>query len=92
MLVVQILAFLEKKVTISRKNLKMDNFSYSIKKQSKQNKELKYRRKNIVCNRYQKKVLFAHSFSFCCILSVVIFNCSDQNFFREPDGSGILPQ
>ena len=48
MLVVQILAFLEKKVTILRKNLKIDNILYSIKKQSKRNKELKYRRKNIV--------------------------------------------
>ena len=49
MLVIQHLAFLEKKVAILWKNLKIDNFSYSIKKQSKQNKELKYRRKNIVC-------------------------------------------
>ena len=48
MLVVQIFYFFGKKDTILRKNLKIDIFLYSIKKQSKQNKELKYRRKNIV--------------------------------------------
>ena len=41
--------FLGKKVTILRKKLKIDNFLYCIKKQSKRSKELKYRRKNIVC-------------------------------------------
>ena len=48
MLFIQSLAFLEKKVTIFRKNLKIDNYSYRIKNKTRQNKELKYRRKNIV--------------------------------------------
>ena len=49
MLVVQILTSLEKNLPFLKKNLQIDNFLYSIKKQSKQNKELKYRRKDIVC-------------------------------------------
>ena len=40
-----------KKVTIFRKNLKIDNYSYRIKNKKRQNEELKYRRKNIVCLR-----------------------------------------
>ena len=48
MLLIPSLAFLEKKVTIFRKkNLKIDNYSYRIKNKRRQNKELKYRRKNI---------------------------------------------
>ena len=47
-LVIQSLAFFLKKVAIFRKNLKTDNFLYSIKDITRQNKELKYRRKNIV--------------------------------------------
>ena len=46
MLVIQSLAFFEK-VAYFRKNLKIDNFLYSIKNKTRQNKELKYRRKNI---------------------------------------------
>ena len=38
-----------KKVTIFRKNLKIDNYSYRLKNKTRQNKELKYRQKNIVC-------------------------------------------
>ena len=48
MLLIQSLAFLEKKVTIFRKNLKIDNYSYRIKTKTRQNKELKYCQKNIV--------------------------------------------
>ena len=47
MLVIQSLAFFWKKVAIFRKNFKNDNFLNGIK--TKQGKELKYRRKNIVC-------------------------------------------
>ena len=47
MLFIQSLAFLEKKITVFRKNLKVDNYLYCIK--PRQNKELKYRRKNLVC-------------------------------------------
>ena len=43
MLFIQSLAFLEKKITVCRKNLKVDNYSYCIKP-----KQDKYRRKNIV--------------------------------------------
>ena len=46
---IQSLAFLEKKITAFRKNLKIDNYSYCIKNKTIQKKELKYRRKNIVC-------------------------------------------
>ena len=48
MLLIQSLAFLEKKVTIFRKNLKIDNHSNCIKIKTRQNKELKNRPKNIV--------------------------------------------
>ena len=48
MLLIQSLAFLEKKVTIFRKNFKVGNYSYRIKNKTRQNKELKYLRKNIV--------------------------------------------
>ena len=41
--------FFGKKVTIFRKNLKIDDYSYRLKNKTGQNKELKYRRKNIVC-------------------------------------------
>ena len=58
MLVIQSLAIFGKKVAIFRKNLKIDNFLYSIANKTRQNKELKYRRKNIVwtvpCNWFQK--------------------------------------
>ena len=40
-------AVLEKKVTIFRKNLKIDNYVF-VKNKRRRNKELKYRRKNIV--------------------------------------------
>ena len=43
MLVIQSLAFFWKKVAIFRKNLKIDNFLYSIKNKTRQNKELEYR-------------------------------------------------
>ena len=41
--------FFSQEVAIFRKNLKIDNFLFSIKHKTTQNKELKYRRKNIVC-------------------------------------------
>jgi hypothetical protein len=41
--------FFWKRVAIFRKNIKIDNFLYNIKKTG-QNKELKYRPKNIVCS------------------------------------------
>ena len=47
MLLIQSLAFWKKNI-IFRKNLKIDNFLHSIKNKIRQNKELKYRRKNIV--------------------------------------------
>ena len=47
MLLIQSLAFLEK-------NLKIDNYSYRIENKTRQNKELKYRRKNIVCSAGKK--------------------------------------
>ena len=43
--------FFGKKDTILKKNLKIDNYSYLIKNKTRQNKELKYHRKNIVWNR-----------------------------------------
>ena len=49
MLGIQSLAFFHKKLLFFRKNLKIDNFLFSIKHKTTQNKELKYRRKNIVC-------------------------------------------
>ena len=51
MLVIQSLAFFLKKVAIFRKNLKVDNFLNSIKNKTRQKKELKYHRKNIVWSR-----------------------------------------
>ena len=48
MLGIQSLAFFHKKLLFFRKNLKIDNFLFSIKHKTTQNKELKYRRKNIV--------------------------------------------
>ena len=51
MLGIQSLAFFHKKLLFFRKNLKIDNFLFSIKHKTTQNKELKYRRKNIVCSR-----------------------------------------
>ena len=48
MLVIQSLAFFWKNVVIFRKNFKNDNFLNGIKNKTRQNKELKYRRKNIV--------------------------------------------
>ena len=48
MLVIQSLAFW-KKVAMFRKNLKIDNFLYSIKNKTRKNKELKYRQKNSLC-------------------------------------------
>ena len=48
MLGIQILAFFHKKLLFFGKNLKIDNFLFSIKHKTTQNKELKYRRKNIV--------------------------------------------
>ena len=47
--------FFWKKVAIFRKNLKIDNFLYSIKNKTRQNKELKYCRKNIVCTKLKNK-------------------------------------
>ena len=47
MLVIQSLAFFGKKVAIFRKNVKNENFEWH-KNKTRQNKELKYRRKNIV--------------------------------------------
>ena len=52
--------FFGKKVTIFRKNLKIDNHSNCIKIKTRQNKELKNRRKNIVCMRYE--IMFAPIF------------------------------
>ena len=43
MLVIQSLAFLEKKVAYFRKNLKIDNILYSIKNKTRQNEKVKYR-------------------------------------------------
>ena len=40
--------FFSQEIAIFRKNLKIDNFLYSIKNKTRQNKELKYRRKNLV--------------------------------------------
>ena len=48
MLLIQSLAFLEKKLLFLEENLKIDNYSYRIKTKTRQNKELKYRRKNMV--------------------------------------------
>ena len=48
--------FFGKKVTIFRKNLKIDNYSYHIKNKTRQNKELKYRQKNIVCSAAGKSI------------------------------------
>ena len=48
MLGIQSLAFFHKKLLFFRKKLKIDNFLFSIKHKTTQNKELKYRRKNIV--------------------------------------------
>ena len=52
MLGIQSLAFFHKKLLFFRKNLKIDNFLFSIKHKTTQNKELKYRRKNIVCTKH----------------------------------------
>ena len=49
MLLIQRLSFLEKKLLFFKKDLKIDNYSYRLKNKTGQNKELKYRRKNIVC-------------------------------------------
>ena len=40
------------------KKLKIDNFSLSIKNKTRKNKELKYRRKNIVCFKYVNFLLY----------------------------------
>ena len=49
MLGIQNLSFFHKKlIFLNRKNLKTDNFLYSIKNKTRKNKELKFRRKNIV--------------------------------------------
>ena len=48
MLVIQSLAFFGKKLLFLEKNFKNDNFLNGIKNKTRQNKELKYRRKNIV--------------------------------------------
>ena len=40
--------FFSQEVAIFRKNLKIDSFLFCIKHKTTQNKELKYRRKNIV--------------------------------------------
>ena len=48
MLVIQNLAFFGKKLLFFRKNFKNDNFLNGIKNKTRKNKELKYRRKNIV--------------------------------------------
>ena len=50
MLLIQSLAFLEKKLLFLEKNLKIDNHSNCIKIKTRQNKELKNRRKNFVWN------------------------------------------
>ena len=47
-LVIQILAFFEKSCYFQKKNFKNDNFLNDIKNKTRKNKELKYRRKNIV--------------------------------------------
>ena len=54
MLGIQSLAFFHNKLLFFRKNLKIDNFLFSIKHKTTQNKELKYRRKNIVCFRLKR--------------------------------------
>ena len=48
MLFIQSLAFFGKKWLFLEKNLKNDNFLNGIKSKTRQNKELKYRRKNMV--------------------------------------------
>jgi hypothetical protein len=48
MLVIQSLACFGKKDGIFRKNFKIDNFLYCTKNRTRQNKELKYRQKNII--------------------------------------------
>ena len=51
MLFIQSLAFFGKKFTVFIKNLKVDNYLFVLHKaKTRQNKELKYRRKNIVCS------------------------------------------
>ena len=50
--------FFGKKVTIFiKKNFKIDNCSYRIKNKTRQNKELKYRRKNI-CSLNQTEIKY----------------------------------
>ena len=48
MIVIQ-LWFFGKKLLFLEKNLKIDNFLYSIKNKTRKNKELKYRQKNSLC-------------------------------------------
>ena len=67
MLGIQSLAFFHKKLLFFRKNLKIDNFLFSIKHKTTQNKELKYRRKNIVWKAFEranKDQPTNHSFPF----------------------------
>ena len=50
MILIKSLAFLEKSGYFQKKNLKDDNFLNGIKSKTRQKKELKYRRKNMVWN------------------------------------------
>ena len=58
MLVIQSLAFFGKKIAIFRKNFKNDIFLNGIKNKTRQNKELKYHRKNIVWDGLNKRADF----------------------------------
>ena len=65
MLLIQSLAFLEKKLLFLEKT---DNYSYRIKNKTRQNKELKYHWKNIVWFHYMKhsihtRIVFVSCFS-----------------------------
>ena len=82
--VVQNLAFLKKKSCHLRKNLKIDNFFYSIKKQSNQNKELKYQRKNIVCLRWSLSSKVKRSRAAFRILAKVYLTLHTSRLFFKP--------
>ena len=71
MLFIQSLAFFGKKWLFLEKNLKNDNFLNGIKSKTRQNKELKYRRKNMVCT---PGVFFRNFFQINLIISSSILN------------------